>query len=55
MREFIYLTTHEIYVSNQPYLDSTYLNSRRKIYFDYFTSLNENLYRHPIKIRKPKE
>ena len=55
MREFIDFTKHEIYVSNHPYLDSTYLNSRRKLYCDYFTSLNEKLYGHPINIRKSKE
>ena len=55
MREFIYFTTHEIYVANHPYLDSTYFNSQRKLYIDYFTSLNEKLYGHPINMRKSKE
>lgn len=55
VREFIDFTKHEIYVSNHPHLDSTYLNSRRKLYSDYFTSLNEKLYGHPIIISKSKE
>lgn len=43
MREFIYFTTHEIYVANHAYFDFTHLNSRRELYSDYFTSLNEKL------------
>lgn len=52
LREFIDFTKHEIYVSNHPYLDSTYLNSRRELYSDCFTSLYEKILEPPHTIKQ---